>query len=104
MTPVCDKARSAADPRARVKHFALVRDAAQIYQLGCGNAAHRVEVLEQPEICRRETAEVLSSGDKGLLNTASRKARRVLGTDLGDRHGSFSYCQTKRMFRDNVFN
>jgi hypothetical protein len=52
--------------------------------LGGGNAAHRVEVLEQPKIRWRKTAEVLSGGGEGPLDTASRNARRVLGIDLGD--------------------
>jgi spermidine synthase len=86
MTPVCDETRSAADPRPRVEHFALIGNAAQVYQLGCGDAAHRVEVLEQPEVRRREMAEVLSGGNEGLLDTASRNARRVLGIGLGDCH------------------
>jgi hypothetical protein len=45
-----------------------------------------VEVLEQPKIRGRKTAEVLSGGNQGLLDTASRNARRVLGVDLGDCH------------------
>jgi len=83
---VCDETCSAADPRARIEYFRLTCDAAQLHQLGCCHAAHRVEVLEQPKIRRRKMAEVLSCGNEGLLDAASRDARRVLAIDLGGCH------------------
>jgi hypothetical protein len=73
LTPVCDEARSTADPGARIEHFGLTCDADQVHQLGCGNAAHRVEVLEQPKILGRKMAEVLSRSINccALLSTTS---------------------------------
>jgi hypothetical protein len=45
-----------------------------------------MEILEQPKIRRRKLAEVLSGGNEGVLDTASRYAGRVLGIDRGDSH------------------
>jgi hypothetical protein len=76
-----DVAGGAADPAARVEDFTLTADLRQVHQVGGGEAAHGVEVLQQAEVGGCEAVEVLSGGEQRSLDVVARQARRVLVLD-----------------------
>ena len=86
MTPVCHEARCTADPGARIEDCGLTRDADHVHQLGCGDAAHRVEVFQQREVGGLKIVEVFFGGNEGPLNVVPGYAGRVLSVDAGVCH------------------
>ena len=77
-----DVAGCSADTAAGAEDLVVGGDPGQVGQLGGGDAAHRVEVLQQSEVRRPEVAEVFPGGDERLLDGLPGSAGRVLGLDL----------------------
>jgi hypothetical protein len=61
-------------------------DVDQVGQLGGGDAAQRVKVLEQREVLWPEAAGVLPGGREGPLDGLPGNTGRVLGLDLDVGH------------------
>ena len=77
-----DVAGGSADPAAGVEDLVVGGDLGQVGQLGGGDAAHRVEVLQQREVRGPKVAEVFPGGYERLLDGLPGSAGRVLGLDL----------------------
>ena len=63
-----DVAGGSADSAARVEDLVVGGDLDQVGQLGGGDAAHRVEVLQQSEVLRPKVVEVFPGGHERLLD------------------------------------
>jgi hypothetical protein len=63
-----DVAGCSADSAAGVEDLVVGGDLDQVGQLGGGDAAHRVEVLQQSEVRGPKVAEVFPGGDERLLD------------------------------------
>src|ERR1700753_4162015 len=75
---VGDEAGGAADAAARVEYCAVTCDLGQVHELRCGDAAHRVEVLERPEVGGDEAGQIPAGGGQGPPDVPAREAGRIL--------------------------